>query len=113
MLTGGARPGSGRPKGSKNKLTLAKQAVAEVLDAPTDTDLTQAVHQRGHKLLNELEKIAMDPSQPVAARIVAAKTALPFLLPKCAQEQQNDDREFAASLIKRLHEGRQRAAMAR
>lgn len=67
-------------KGSKNKLTLARHAVAEVLDAPSEVDLTKAVHQRGHSLLIELEKIAMDPSQPVAARIVAAKTALPFLL---------------------------------
>jgi hypothetical protein len=77
---------------------------------PPMLDLTQAVHQRGHSLLVELEKIAMDPSQPVAARIVAAKTALPFLLPKCAQERQQDDGDFAASLIQRLHEGRQRAA---
>lgn len=110
MAKGGARPGAGRPKGSKNKLTLAKHAVAEVLDAPADTDLTQAVHQRGHRLLNELERIALDPSQPVAARLVAAKTALPFMLPRCPQPNGNEHEDFSLMLIERLHEGRRLAA---
>ena len=112
MAKGGARPGAGRPKGSKNKLTLAKHAVAEVLDTPADVDLTQAVHQRGHRLLSELESIALDPTQPVAARLIAAKTALPFMLPKCPQPAGGDNDESAATLIERLHEGRRRAAVA-
>ena len=111
MAKGGARPGAGRPKGSKNKLTLAKQAVAEVLDAPADIDLTQAVHQRAHRLLCELERIALDPEQPVVARLVAAKTALPFMLPRYPQPLDDHNDDFAATLIERLHEGRRRAAL--
>jgi hypothetical protein len=62
----------------------------------------------GHRLLGELERIALDPNQPVAARLVAAKTALPFMLPKCPQPNGGDNDDFAATLIERLHEGRRR-----
>ena len=86
-------------------------SVGKVLDIPSDADLTQAVHQRGHRLLSELESIALDPTQPVAARLIAAKTALPFMLPKCPQPSGSDNDDFAATLIERLHEGRLRAAM--
>ena len=42
--------------------------------------LEAAIHRRGHTLLTEMERIACDPTQPVGARIMAARTALPFLL---------------------------------
>jgi hypothetical protein len=111
MAKGGSRPGAGRPKGSQNKLTLAKHAVAEVLDVPADVDLAQAVHQRGHRLLGELERITLDPTQPVAARLIAAKTALPFMLSKYPQHLDGHTDDFAVTLIERLHEGRRRAAL--
>ena len=79
---GGRREGAGRRKGSKNKATVAREAIAEVLDAPDPMKLTAAVHERGYKLLLEMEQIVLDPTQPVAARIMAAKTVLPFMLPK-------------------------------
>ena len=43
--------------------------------------LASAIHQRGHAMLLELERIVLDPTQPIAARIMAARTALPFILP--------------------------------
>lgn len=82
---GGRRPGAGRKKGSKNKVTIAREAIGEVLDVDVGMSLDGAVHKRGHQLLAELERIALDPTQPIAARIVAARTALPFLLPKREQ----------------------------
>ena len=106
---GGYRPGAGRPKGSKNKMTIAKEAVAEILDVDDADQLQGAVHRRGHQLLIELERIALDPTQPVAARIMAAKTALPFLLTKPAELPATNATCTRENLIHRLHEGRQRA----
>jgi len=79
---GGVRRGAGRPKGSKNKTTIAREAVAEILDIEDAAMMTAEVHRRGHELLAEMERIASDPTQPVAARIMAARVALPFLVPK-------------------------------
>ncbi len=44
--------------------------------------LAQAVHKRGHTLLAEMEQIACDVTQPIGARTMAAKVALPFMLAK-------------------------------
>ncbi|MDG2259648.1 MAG: hypothetical protein P8L68_14270 [Paracoccaceae bacterium] len=79
---GGRRPGAGRPKGSKNKTTIAREVVAEILDVEDAKLLASEVHKRGHTLLAEMERIAFDVTQPIGARIMAAKVALPFMLPK-------------------------------
>jgi hypothetical protein len=79
---GGYREGAGRKHGSKNKMTIGREAVAEIIEAPDPKKLSAAIHQRGHAMLLELERIVLDPSQPIAARIMAARTALPFMLPK-------------------------------
>lgn len=101
---GGARPGAGRPKGSKNKSTLAKEVVAEILDVEDAQLLEAAVHKRGHQLLMELERIVMDPTQPVGARIMAARVALPFMLPrKVTLHHEADD---GAELIARIQQRR-------
>ena len=92
---GGYRAGSGRPKGSKNKTTIAREAVAEILDVEDAKMLASEVHKRGHSLLAEMERIVFDVTQPIGARIMAAKVALPFMLPK---------REMAAK-TERLDEG--------
>jgi len=109
---GGKRSGSGRPKGSKNKMTIAREVVAEILDAPDPKKLSQAIHERGFTLLAEMERIALDPSQPVAARIMAAKTALPFMLPKKV-EVSGWDVERKEELIRTLNEGRERVRLMR
>lgn len=103
---GGYRPGAGRKKGSKNKTTIAKEAVAEILDIDDADQLQSAVHKRGHQLLTELERIALDPTQPVAARIMAAKSALPFLLPKQIDDTGRSTGFDGQDLVRRLNEGR-------
>lgn len=105
---GGPRLGAGRPRGSKNKTTIAKEALAEVLDIDDADRIQSAVHRRGHQLLIELERIALDPTQPVAARILAAKTALPFLVSKPVETSYPLGRFGGEDLVKRLHEGRAR-----
>jgi hypothetical protein len=107
---GGRRKGAGRKKGSKNKTTIAREVIGEIIDAPDPMKLASAIHQRGHALLLELERIALDPTQPVAARIMAARTALPFMLPK-RPELKNDSVNHD-DLVRRIHEGRKRAALA-
>lgn len=101
---GGRRPGAGRPKGSKNKMTIAKEAVAEILDIEDAKMLGTEVHRRGHKLLAEIEDIACDVTQPVGARIMAAKTILPFMLPK--REFQAHETDRSQELIKILQQRR-------
>ena len=107
---GGRREGAGRKKGSKNKTTIAREAIAEIINAPDPMKLASAIHERGHKLPAELERITLDPTQPVAARIMAARTALPFMLPKRLEPNNNGvDHD---KLIGRIQEGRKRAALA-
>ena len=110
---GGRRPGAGRPKGSKNKTTIARAAVAEILDVDERDTLDAAVHKRGHSLLLEMERIAHDPTQPLAARITAARVALPFLLPRREVEPEAEDKSqgFIELIQKRrqqLHETKKR-----
>ena len=106
---GGARRGAGRPKGSKNKSTIAKEAIAEILDVDDPYMLAGAIHQRGHTLLAEMERIACDPSQPVGVRIMAARTALPFLLPRRTAKP-NDDTGFGEDLIETMRQRRNQLA---
>ena len=107
---GGRRPGAGRPKGSKNKATIAKQAVAEILDIDQSETLEGAIHKRGHTLLMEMERIAIDPTQPIAARIMAARVALPFLLHR--SENNSQDAGTSQEILARLQAGRNRVAEA-
>lgn len=104
---GGKRDGAGRKLGSKNKLTIAREVVAEVIHADDPKKLTEAVHARGYQMLLELERIVLDPTQPVAARIMAAKTALPFMVPKQAEHEERQEK-FGEELIARIHAGRER-----
>jgi len=62
--------------------------------------LEAEIHKRGHALLTELERITLDVRQPVAARILAAKVALPFLLPKPqADKSQYDAPDDLANIL--------------
>ena len=105
---GGKREGAGRKKGSKNKTTIAREVIGEIINAPNPMKLTSAIHQRGHALLLELERIVLDPTQPIAARIMAARTALPFMLPKLPEPkfELNDPNDLA----RRIQAGRDRYA---
>jgi len=57
-------------KGSKNKVTVAREAIAEVLDAPAPINLSATIHQRGYTMLLEMERIVLDPTQPSAAAFI-------------------------------------------
>lgn len=104
---GGKRDGAGRKQGSKNKTTIAREVVAEVINADDPKKLTEAVHARGHQMLVELERIVLDHTQPVAARIMAAKTALPFMLPKKVDHEAKQD-VLGDELVARIYAGRDR-----
>ena len=54
---GGRRNGAGRKKGSKNKTTIAREVIGEIIDAPDPMKLASAIHHRGHAMLLELERI--------------------------------------------------------
>ena len=103
---GGKREGAGRKKGSKNKTTIAREVIGEIIDAPDPMKLASAIHQRGHGMLLELERIVLDPTQPVAARIMAARTALPFMLPKLPEPK--SELGDPGELVRRLQVGRDR-----
>ena len=71
--------------------------------------LASAIHQRGLSMLLELERIVLDPTQPVAARIMAARTALPFMPPKLPEPKAQVTNVDALSL--RIQEGRNQVAI--
>ena len=107
---GGKREGAGRKKGSKNKTTIAREVIGEIIEAPDPMKLASAIHQRGHAMLLELERIVLDPTQPVAARIMAARTALPFMLSKLPEPKfEHSDPD---DLVRRIQAGRDRLRVA-
>ena len=60
---GGYRPGSGRPKGQKNKATVERE---------------KALRERGITSLGLLQETFADNTLPMHIRIVAATSALPY-----------------------------------
>lgn len=66
--------------------------------------LGSEVHKRGYKLLAEMERIAYDVTQPAGARIMAAKTILPFMLPK--REIQSKDSDRGLEMVELLQQRR-------
>ena len=48
---GGRRDGAGRKKGSKNKTTIAREVIGEIIDAPDPMKLASAIHHRGHAII--------------------------------------------------------------
>ena len=65
---GGKRPGAGRPPGSRNKATLAREAGAKTL-----TDLAR---ERTEFALNALADVAGDANATASARVSAATALL-------------------------------------
>ena len=94
---GGKRPGAGRPKGSRNKSTLAK-IVGEALDLEVlgDAELMMLCRDRAPDVLSILVKIANNERAPAQARVNAASTVLaygygrPRLAPPPSQENAPD-----------------------
>ena len=92
-------------------MTIAREAVAEILDVDDQDMLSTEIHRRGHRLLIEMERIALDPTQPVAIRIMATRTALPFLISKSVAAPAES--AFNRDLVRMLEEGRQRVSSMR
>ena len=67
-IHGGRRPGAGRPPGSRNKATLAREAGAKTL-----TDLAR---ENTEAALAALLEVAGDATAPAAARVTAATALL-------------------------------------
>jgi hypothetical protein len=103
---GGKREGAGRKKGSLNKSTIARMSAAEVLGVEEGDLVAEVIHRRGHALLLEMERVVLDPTQPIGVRIMAAKTALPFLLPR--RETAAGQDTLAPDLLEALEKGRAR-----
>ena len=60
----------------------------------------------------ELERITLDPTQPISARILAAKTALPFLL-ATRQQETGGATISGEELVARINAGREQARLLR
>lgn len=78
MARGGLRPGGGRPKGSRNKKTLAQ---------------VEAVEASGLTPLEFMLSVLRDVEQAKDVRLDAAKAAAPYVHPKLANIELsgNDD----------------------
>jgi hypothetical protein len=66
---GGHRPGAGRPKGAKNKLTLQLEAAFAVAEGELG---------EGHSPLMYMLAVMQDLDNPVRVRLRAARALLPF-----------------------------------
>jgi len=79
---GGARPGAGRPKGSKNKRTTA---------------LEERIVELGGDPIRTL--VSLCGSDDDRTRLDAAKSLLPYLLPRLASQDLNISGETLANVI--------------
>lgn len=73
-IKGGARPGAGRPKGSKNKVTLEREA---------------EIKASGLTPLDYMLSLLRDENQDLAVRADMAKAAAPYVHPRLANIQAN------------------------
>lgn len=73
--------GRGRPKGAKNKLTIAKEEASVKAAAKLAKAIPGAFQGDSHAYLMSIYK---DPKQATPVRIDAAKAALPFERPRLA-----------------------------
>ena len=80
---GGRRPGAGRPPGSRNRATLAREA-----DGRT---LTELAREKTAFAVGVLESVAADADAPASARISAAKALLDRAWGRPSQRVEIDD----------------------
>jgi hypothetical protein len=105
---GGPRPGSGRPKGTKNPLTKQKEALQqEVIARAISDDVTP---------LEVMLNIMRDPETEASMRFEAAKAAAPYVHARLSQvdstvTHKHDPDEFTeAELAALVRSGGTRAA---
>lgn len=105
---GGPRPGSGRPKGVKNKSTIMKEELHQEV-------LTRAV-ENAETPLEVMLGIMRDPDTDPSMRFEAAKAAAPYVHPRLSQvdstvTHKNAADDFTeAELLAIARRGRSRAA---
>lgn len=105
---GGARPGSGRPKGVKNKTTIMREELHQEV-------LTRAV-ENAETPLEVMLGIMRDPNTEPSMRFEAAKAAAPYVHPRLSQvdstvTHKNAADDFTeAELLAIARAGRSRAA---
>ena len=87
MASGGARPGAGRPKGSKHRATVSQKA--------TLSELAKAL---APDALNTLGEVMRDKGQSGAARVAAANSILDRAYGRVPQAQDAPDDADAKSL---------------
>lgn len=105
---GGRRPGSGRPKGTKNPLTKQKEALQqEVLARAIENDVTP---------LEVMLNIMRDPEADASMRFEAAKAAAPYVHARLSQvdstvtHKHDIDEYDRAELLAIARRGRTRAS---
>jgi len=77
-MLGGRRAGAGRPKGAKNKRTIAIEAAATEVAQRFQVEVPNSFAGDG---IAYLQTIYRDPTQPVELRVDAAKAASRFERP--------------------------------
>ena len=80
MPAGGARPGAGRPKGSRNKRTREQE---------------KAVEETGQTPLEFLTSVYRDEQKPIDERMEAAKAAAPYVHPKLSSVEMSGHLGFS------------------
>lgn len=87
-MSGGKRPGAGRPKGAKNKRTKELLQEAEKSAAAIKRVVPNAFSGDAHSLLMAIYK---DPAHKLELRLDAAKAAAPYEKPKLASTEVKGD----------------------
>ena len=76
---GGKRPGAGRPKGSRNRTTLAKLVGGELhLQCLDDAELVAYARHHAAEIVTTLATMVHDPKVPAAARVNAGSLILGY-----------------------------------
>lgn len=85
---GGARPGAGKKKGSKNKRTIYKEMLkAEILGTPLLPPLPGDAEETNRKKITAVqyfEAVLNNPKMPESYKMEAAKALAPYQSPKLA-----------------------------
>lgn len=81
MSHGGKRPGAGRPRGAKSKITKEREALVKKAAAVIEDVLPDAFKGDAHAYLMAVYK---DETMPVKDRLAAATAAIGYEKPKLA-----------------------------
>lgn len=89
-MRGGARPGAGRKKGTKNTATLDRQRAIADMTVKLREALPNVFEGNAHELLMAIYK---NEDLPLPTRIDAAKAAIPHETPRLAAVEHSGNQE--------------------